>query len=90
MLTHGDILDRLAWTCSAIKRQGSTAQSEFARYFPSADDRLKFDGFLLSHDDPLCYVAGSVESRYVALIRRMIIGDHNSNVEPLNADVRQS
>ena len=87
-MTNSDILDRIAWTCKAVKRDGVTAQSEFARYFASDADRLRFDGFLLSMNDPLCYVAGSVESRYVALIRRMILGEHNSNVEPLNEGIR--
>jgi hypothetical protein len=79
-MTHSDILDRIAWTIKAMKRDGVTAQSEFHRYFPSADDKLKFDGFLLSTKDPLAWCAGSVESRYVALVRRMILGSANSNV----------
>jgi len=73
-MTHSEILDRLAWTCANVKRDGVTPQSDFARYFPTAADRLHFDGFLLSTHDPLIYQAGTVESRYTALVNRMLKG----------------
>ena len=35
-------------------------------------DRLKFDGFLVTHDDPLAYEAGTPFSRFQQKVNRMV------------------
>jgi len=65
-------LDFLTHAVKRAKSEGlDSAVSWTYHWVMSADDKLKFDGFLVRMDDPLAYQAGTPESRFRERVRRM-------------------
>ena len=55
--------------CSTATQTGSTGSGFNVM---DSDAHLKFDGFLVQHDDPLAYEAGTPYSRWVQKATRML------------------
>lgn len=71
-LKHMNTLDHLAL---AVKRAMTYDETELGSYFVRYMDeaaKLKFDGWLVQTKHRLAYEAGSPESRFVTVAKRML------------------